>query len=243
MKTYLILLFTFPLFLFHQSNVQAQMQTMSFDASTSLLLQEFQAMLTFEDELISVAMRMGRDEAKVGKDRLEQGDIILMMNGKRATDVETLRALYEETPTDEEIKIGVRRGEERFILTAKKGAIPEGGGMRMSIQLDDDGSGERPVIVQSIGLLIGDSDGAIIVERVIPPMMPDELKALEIEGYTITEFNKEKPESAALLKEKLDALEVGADLSFTFEKDGDEKSVSFKKTKREGGFSISTGNN
>lgn len=215
-----------------------QAQTMSFDATTSLMLAEFQAMLTFEEETISVAMRLGRGESTPGVDRLEQGDIILMMNGKRATDIEGLREMYDAINADEEIKIGVRRGEERFILTAIKGAVPEGNGMRMVMNFDDDGSGERPVISQSLGLLLADEDENVVIQRLIPPMMPEPLKGLGIQGYSITEFNGQKPESAAWLLEQSDAVAIGEEITITFEKDGDEQSITFTKAEPTSSFSI-----
>lgn len=56
-------------------------RTMTFDAATSLMLQEFQAMLIEEDGEIKVSVRMGNSDEP--GDKLEQGDFVIMMNGKR----------------------------------------------------------------------------------------------------------------------------------------------------------------
>lgn len=245
MKVAKLTLLIFPLLIVMPQLAEAQTtRTMSFDASSSLMLQEFQAMLTFEDEAISVAMRLGRTEAKPGVDRLEQGDVILMMNGRRVQDIEGLRELYDGLEKESEIKIGVRRGEQRFILSATKGDIPEGGGrMVMNFGAESDTNGVQPVIVPSMGLLLTNADDGVIIERVISPMLPDELTSLEIEGYKIISFNNEKPESATDLKDKIETIDIGEDVSFTFEKDGDEKSITFKKAAPKGNFTFSNDNN
>ena len=242
MKALKLSILIIPVLIFFPSLSEAQqMQQMEFDASTSLMLQEFQAMLVFENDEISVRMRMGSGEAEEGADQLERGDVILMMNGKRATDIETLRSIYESVEADQEIKIGVRRGTERFILDAIKGDVPEGG-PRMMMTFDTD-DGPPPAIAPEIGAILADRDGAVILDRIIPPMQPEELKALEIEGYSIKALNGETPENADQVLKTLQALEVGADISIIFEKDGDEKSVVFKKQEPRASFTISTEDN
>ncbi|GAB5407850.1 MAG: hypothetical protein BalsKO_02150 [Balneolaceae bacterium] len=245
MKISKLTLLIFPLFVFMPKLADAQAtRTMSFDASNSLMLQEFQAMLTFENEIISVATRLGRGDSEPGVDRLEQGDILLMMNGKRVRDIETLKEIYEGLEPEAEIKIGVRRGEERFILNAVKGEIPEGGPrMVMNFDSDEGASGEGPVIIPSLGILLTDTEEGVLVDRLIAPILPDELKTLEIEKYLILSINNEKPETSADFKEKIDAIALGNDISLTFEKDGDEKSITIKKTAPRGNISINTRNN
>ncbi len=219
-----------------------QWQSRTFDASTSLMLQEFSAMLLFDNDEVKVEMRMGQGEAEPGIDRLERGDVIIMMNGKRIKDIEGLRTLYESVEKDAEIKIGVRRGNERFILNAIKGNVPEGGGMRMVMSMDTDGDGPPTSIVPEMGALLIDRDGSVVVERVIPPMLPDELKTADIEGFSIKKLNGKSPKSAEEVQTTLEALEVGAEISITFEKDGDEKTIIYTKKESTSSFSISRDN-
>ena len=243
MKAVKLSILIIPILVFFPSLSEAQqMRTMSFDASTSLILEEFQTVLILDGKEIKVEARLAPPRDEEGVDQLEQGDIILMMNGKRATDIEALRNIYESIEADQEIKVGVRRGNERFIINAIKGDVPEGG-PRMMMSFDTDGDGPPPAIVPELGALIADRDGAVVLERVLPPLQPEELKAFEIEGYTITQLNGERPENADKLREKLEALEIGAEISITLEKDGDEKSIVFTKQEPRGSFSISTDGN
>lgn len=228
------------------SLVDGQTRTMSFDASNSLMIQEMSAMLQFENDQVTVAVRLGGGDAKPGEDRLEQGDIILMMNGKRATNIEDLKTMYEELASGEEIKVGVRRGEERFIIRGTKGDIPKNSGVQMVFQNDDlagDEEGSTPTVLPSLGLILKNSDDGITVQSVIGPLVPQEIKKMNIEGYSITKFNGKKPDDAESVKDAIEALEVGDEISLTFVKDGEEKSIILDKPKLSGSVSIKTGNN
>tara|TARA_R110000868_G_scaffold1211_1_gene9255 strand:- start:22439 stop:23170 length:732 start_codon:yes stop_codon:yes gene_type:complete len=240
MKIAKISFLLFPLFIFLPQLANAQkFQTMEFDASTSMMLQEFHAMLVLDGDEVKVEMQMGMHDPASEGDKLEQGDVILMMNGKRVTGIDGLRSLYDELEKNTEIKIGVRRGNERFILNALKGNMPENG-TKMMLTFDTESDGEQPVIIPNLGFLLSNSDTDVVIEKVIPPMLPDELKALGVEGYTITSFNKEKPSSATALLKKFEALAVGAEITFTFTKDGNEKSITFKKKEPKGTFTMKT---
>ena len=243
MKIIKITALLFPILTFMPQLAKAQqMRTMSFDASSSIILTEFHAILIVEENALQVEMKMGHNEAQEGIDQLERGDIVLMMNGKRTNDIVSIREIYESVDIDSEIKIGVRRGEQRFILKAIKGAVPEAGGMQMVMTMDSDDSSFQPTIVPALGAVLTDNDGKVKVEKVIPPFLPDELKGVTIEGFFISELNGNKPETAASVKEILEDLEVGAEISITFSNENDAMSITFKKAEPKGDFSFSTDN-
>lgn len=215
-------------------------RTMSFDASTSLMLQEFQAMLVEEDGEIKVRIRMGNSDEP--GDKLEQGDLIIMMNGKRTKTITELRELYESLAKDEELKIGVRRGNERFILRKMKGDVPKAatGGGRMVMRMDTEGDGEPATIIPELGFMLSDSDGKVAIQRVLEPLLPEEFKDLELAGFNIATINGKKPTDAAHAKLLIAEVEVGEDLAFLFSKPDDEINITIKKPKAKGNFSFST---
>ncbi len=231
MKKLLLIPLTLGLFIL-QDPAFAQQQ-MTFDASTSLILKELQALVIEEDGQIKVRLRLGNDDGKTPhKDRLEQGDLILMINGKRVKDMATLRKIYTDTPEGEEIKVGVRRGEESFIVRGIKGDLPESpspgnGQMVMSFQVD--GDGPPPVFLAELGLVVSDRNGKVVVQNVMDMVAPPEITDLNIEKYHLSEIAGEQPESAEEAKELLAAIEPGAELSLTFTKDGDEKTITIIK--------------
>ena len=221
----------------NQSKAQAT-RTMSFDAATSLMLSEFQAMLVEEDGEIKVRVRMGNSDEP--GDKLEQGDFIIMMNGKRAGSIAELRKIYDSVPKDEEIKIGVRRGNERFILQKIKGDVPEGGG-RMVMRMETDGDGEQPIIIPELGFLLSDNESKVTIRRILEPLLPQEIKDLNVDlvGFTINTINKTKPKDASHAKELIAELKVGDSISFQLSKNDNEVSFTIKKPEAKGNVNIS----
>jgi len=232
-----LIIFTLTLLAF-PSKAQ-ETRTMTFDASTSLMLQEFQAMLVEEDGEIKVRVRLGNSSES--GDKLEQGDLIIMMNGKRTKTITELRELYESVPKDEEVKIGVRRGNERFILRKTKGDIPKPGegGNRMVMSMEMSGDGPSTVIPE-LGLILSDNNEKVIIQRVMEPLLPEEFKELDLAGFSISWINDQKPEDAEDAKMMIDVIETGADITFTFSKSDDEIKITIKKPKANGNVSIRT---
>lgn len=214
-------------------------RTMTFDAATSLMLQEFQAMLIEENGEITVRVRMGNSDEP--GDKLERGDLIIMMNGKRAGSIAELRKIYDSVSKDEEVKIGVRRGNERFILRKKKGDTPEpgAGGNRMVMSMEMSGDGPATVIPE-LGLILSDSNNKITIQRVLAPLLPEEFKTLDLVGYSIVSINDEKPENAEDAKMIVDAVEIGSNLTFEFSKPDDDIKITIKKPKAKGNVKLST---
>ena len=244
MKTLKLSVLIFPLLTFFPQLSDAQeRQMMKFDASTSLMLQELQALLVMDGDEIKVEALLGQNETKKGIDQLEQGDIILMMNGKRASSIEVLRTIYNGIEPDQEIKVGVRRNDERFIVNAIKGDAPKDGPRMMTMTFDTSEGEPLPSVVPELGAVLVDRNNEVVIEGVIPQMQPEALKPLEIEDHIIKELNGEKPKSANLVREFLEALAVGTTISITFEKDGNEQKVEFSKPKSRGNFSIVPKNN
>ncbi len=243
MKNILNLSFALLVLLIASGTSEAQQrQRLELDASSSMILPEFSAVLEQADGEIKVRIKLGREEAEPGQDVLEQGDVLIMMNGSRIEDIPGLREAYEAIATDSDIKFGVRRGDERFIITRKKGAEMAGGG-GMVMRFETDGDGPRPTIVPELGLLLTDTeDGNILVSELLQPVMPDELKSANIKEYTISELNGQKPGNAASVQQILSELEVGAEIDITFSKAGDEKSISLTKSEPRGNFNFTIDN-
>ena len=225
--------------------VTAQMQrSMTFDASTSLLIREFTAMLVQNDNAIQVEMRMGGHAPGTNPsetDQLQRGDTILMINGERTRSIEQMREVYEAIPDNEEIKIGERRGDQRFIVRAKKGDVPESGPGQMVLTLDNN-SDSPPTIIPEFGLVLSDNEDQIIVQAVLEQIMPEQLKQNDLMGYQIISINGETFENAAAVKSFVDSIEVGAQLELAIEKDGASKTISFAKPEAQAAMSFSTNN-
>ena len=217
-------------------------ERMMLDASSSLIINELGAIITIEGDDIIVLRQINSEDPEPGVDRLEQGDIVLMMNGTRINDIATLREVYEGLSKDEEIKIGVRRGEQRFIVSGTKGDVAETSGRRMVMRMDTDGDGPPPVVVPEMGFVLADQDGDVVISGVIPPLLPEEFQGIELADFIITEINGQKPESAESLKAMIAEMEVGTEINITFVKNEDEKSIKLNKPEPKGNFSFDIDN-
>ncbi len=233
-------LFVFPLALVFGEYSFAQVQrSMSFDANTSLLLQELNAMLVEKDEGVHVEMIVGsRTTSSSNSDDLQKDDVILMMNGERVNDIAGMRAIYNAIPTDDEIKIGVRRGDQRFIVRAIKGDIPETQGFRMQMTVDSD-DGSPPVVIAELGMVLALIEGQIQIQTILEPLLPDALKSEDLEGFEIITINGESFEAAADVQSFISGLEVGNQIDLVVEKDGEQKVYTFEKQEARGAVNMS----
>lgn len=241
-KLVLIPIFFFIAF-FSDEQAFAQ-QRMTLDANSSLILQELKAVLVEQDDEVVVRIRLGGNDDTPG-DKLLAGDVILMANGKRIKDIATIRDIYNNLKDDEEIKVGVRRGEERFIVRAKKGDMPEDAGMRTMTMGNNSGNpgATTETLAAELGILFGDKDGNVIIERFIDMIAPEAVKEFgPKDGFVLKTINGTAPETAKEAVELIKNIEVGEELNITFEADGEEKILSMKKPASQGNFNIRTRN-
>ncbi len=239
---------------FSNTKAMAQEKTMTLDAKTSLMLPEFEALIVEKDGEVKVMLRFGKDTSK-GGDHLEKGDLILMINGVRVKDLANLKEVYGALEKGEQIKMGVRRGESRFIVSAikgdksesKSGAIKSismsksGGTKSMSMSFQTDGD-EKVTFITELGLLLTDVEKLVKVDGFIDRLAPEELKAKNLEDWSLIKINEKKPATGEEAKALIDAVKAGEDLELTFEKDGEEETIILKKPEANNRIRFKSGN-
>lgn len=117
-------------------------QELRLNRETSFVLFELMAVMSESDSVVSVIriIPMQRKGADSGEVDLQEGDVILMANGRRICGVKDLHEIYDKLQTGETFKLGVRRGEETFMRSVSK-MDPEkmqGGGMIIRRSETDD---------------------------------------------------------------------------------------------------------
>ena len=217
-------------------------RTMTFDASSSFLFQEFEALIVEKDDQLQVELSLSKASAKNPSidDKLKKDDLILMMNGTRLTSINDIRAAYENLAEGDEIKIGVRRGQERFILRKEKGENPKhikNKVMTMDMELDED---TYPVVVSELGLILADKNHQNEITKVIEPLLPEELKTIEVQSFSVQSINGETFKYADEVKMYIEKLSIGDEIELNLANQDDEILISLDKQKPKGiaNFSI-----
>lgn len=120
-----------------------EQQELRLNRETSFVLFELMAVMSESDSVVSVStiIPVERKSADSGEVDLQEGDVILMANGRRIAGVKDLHEIYDKLRTGEPFKLGVRRGEETFMRSVLKmdpEKVQGGGGMIIRRSETDD---------------------------------------------------------------------------------------------------------
>ncbi len=99
------------------SSLQAQ-KRMMLTADKAVIFGELGAVVMFEEDLrVAMGVNPERIDEEYKEVDLKEGDLILYANGKKVETIKELREAYEGTELGKEMKIGIQRGEDRFIVS------------------------------------------------------------------------------------------------------------------------------
>ncbi|MBN1165237.1 MAG: PDZ domain-containing protein [Candidatus Krumholzibacteriota bacterium] len=107
----------------------AQKKTiMKIEGENIFLFQEL--LLVLSEEEGRVVVNMAPPDGALPQEHkdldLRAKDKVLMMNGKRIKSTAEIKQIYEKLKPGDEIKLGVKRGEEMFIVTFEKEDLENG---------------------------------------------------------------------------------------------------------------------
>lgn len=210
------------------------------DPRSSLVIFELGAIATLEEGADGVTFsrilpREFRTEANRDLD-VEKGDEVLMINGERIRSIEDLRELYEGLEKGEEVKLGLKRGAERFLVRFtredRQMAMSHGGGMRVVVA--GDGGGEAELFHEA-RVLLQETGGAVEVAARLPG--DGELE----EGDVLTEANGRSVTSLAGYRAVYEALALGDALKIVVERGGERLAFEVEKSERPAGMTVVRG--
>ena len=118
----LILLIFLFVFLSNTSFAQVMIQKKTTAGENVLFLQELAVLISEKDGMVKIETVLpisARPEEYKDLD-IKEDDEILMVNTKRIKSVDDFNKIHEELEIEETIKMGIRRGEEMFIVEFKK---------------------------------------------------------------------------------------------------------------------------
>lgn len=218
-------------------------------------LNELAAIVTDEDGTIKVEHAMPGDQRPDGYRDLDlkQGDEILMVNAKRVKKAKDLENIYNEVKVGETIKLGIRRGEEMFILEFNKidpEKLPKRKLMIRKAEPGEDESGadtkvttrrikiENPdgkvKFLMGTGIIIKETENQVEIEKLIPEIN-EELGDLDLkEGDIILSVNGEKVKTLKQFTDIYDKIKVGDDVQITTARGDEQINLKFKKPEEKG---------
>lgn len=258
MKTIVRLFLTVVMGIAIQDTATSQVVAIS---GESFRIPELSASLTTEEDEVRVAFAMPVD-VRLKQYRevdIEQGDVILYLNGKRIKSIGDFKEKYETLEIGDVVQIGLRRGDDRFISSFDK-AHPEdlpqmatrvsvGGGeegegpagISRSFTLGPEAQGAVPVI--GLGALLKDSEeGVRVIAKIAVP--GGETSGIELkQGDVVSKLNDKEIESVSQLTDLYDQIETGQDVRLEYKRDDKPMSGSFVKQAVRGNVMIRTNEN
>lgn len=168
---------------------------------------------------------------------IQQGDLIIFLDGERIASAEQFSKLLERIDVGEEIKLGIQRGESKMIRSFNRTEMQhayssnEGGQVR-SFQFSGPGGGGLDLPNANLwpaGFMVGEKGNQVVIGDVIP--LPNKAEALEElkQNDAIVSLNDTPINTVDELLSGYEAIEVGDDVTLEYERNGERRQVLFKK--------------
>ena len=168
---------------------------------------------------------------------IKRDDLLLMINGERVKDMATLRAAYESAGVGDEVKLGFRRGDRRFLSSFAKEdpAMPQGA-RRMVLIGGPGGDFDDLLPFHEFGVVLGEKEGQVVVAMQLP--MDD--SALD-EDDVLQSINGTSVDSLEEFRGVYEPLAIGDAVEVIALRDGEEIRASQTKTKSQGQIRVRKG--
>lgn len=216
--------------------------TFRFSASSSVFFPGLGAIAGASEEdpetitILMVPPAAARPEAAREVD-LQDGDIVLMAAGKRLRSIDDLRSAYEQIEVGDPVKLGIQRGEKRFLISFPKAESQQlgeggvhsmsGGGATMVRMTVPEGGGGEIEVLPELGVVLSEVEGLVEVAAILP--IPGGAEPQLQEGDTISAINGRAAESLESLIASYRKLEVGAELELTVDRGGASLTLELSK--------------
>lgn len=203
--------------------------TRSFSPDNAVIIQEIGAVITTKDEKLIVEIILGnheKEQADISKD-----DQVLMANGKKLKSIKDLRDHYENAKTGEEVKLGLKRGENLMITTFVKKSDEElnkAGNGTMVMRMEKK-AGEE--VLPALGLMVGTKKKSVVVNGTLPTVSKNFKSFEPKQGDVIVSINEKAVSKAEEFAEAYTELEEGENVTIVISRNGKEMKETFSKPK------------
>jgi S1-C subfamily serine protease len=159
---------------------------------------------------------------------IQEGDVLLMVSGRRVKSLADFRALYEEAKPGSELKLGVERNHAMLIIPFVKGdpeAMPK---RRVVIRNGPDGGDKDFLGIPGVGLIVGEK-GIVRFGNTFPEASGHITGELPSEGDVIASINGTKASSFSEFAGIYRALSTGAKVTLGIQHGNSARTISFTK--------------
>ncbi len=162
---------------------------------------------------------------------VQEGDKILMANGKKMTSLKDLRELYSSAAPGSTVKFGLKRNDDMVIASFVKADPKDLPKMRMIVA----GGGDKEILgIPEIGVIFSNKGKDVVVEHVLDNAAK-ELKGVDVkEGDVITTLNTFPVKSFSDFKKRFEGIPVGDKVEIVASRGGKTQTLTFEKPKDDG---------
>lgn len=215
---------------------------------------ELGAIVGQEAEQVKVMVAMPKDMRPKAYQSLDiaEGDLILFLNGKRIKAVKEFEQSYNALAIGDTIKLGLRRKEERMIVTlakidpqdlpqqvAHRVMVGEGGnitqekstdgGKTFSMSLKSNSNASDITPIPGLGVILGSEDGKVKVINKLPIPIK-ELEGVDLqEGDVLQALNGGAIASVSAFNSAFEKIAIGAKVELQYLRKDKSMTASFNK--------------
>ena len=179
------------------------------------------------DRIMEPAMRAkGYEQTEV-----KEGDMILMVNGKKISTLSVLKELYNSASTGSTMKLGIKRNDEMMIASFVKADPSTMPHMRMMISKDDEGDF---LGIPQVGLRFTSKGKDVVIKEVLPNAATV-LQGVDVkEGDVVTALNASPIKSFKVFETLYQKIRVGDRVEMTVGRGDKTMKIVFSKPENNG---------
>jgi len=217
------------------SDVTAQVRMMGPDGENDVVMVDelsvVVGVMPGDEELSVIAVLPDADPEL----EVRRGDLLLMVDGQRVRDVATLRAAYEATEIGDTVKIGFRRGDERFLASFEREQAEQGGRRVMMMGGPGHDMGDMQPL-HEFGVILGEQGDDVVVSMELPM----DGVSLE-EGDIVKSINGLVVASLADFRGAYESLDIGTEIALVVTRGDEEVAATRSKSDAPAGMQIRSG--
>ncbi len=231
-----------------------QMKTMTFEADDAFILPGLAAIILPDGNYLKIKMIPPKEQ--LPKDfqdvDLKEGDLILMLNGKRLKTIEALRNRYDSLAPADSVQFGIKRGQAMMIVSYLKPTEEQMAGQQMmmvtkeigdghdsptgtatKVKMVGGGDGPEPILAMDAGVIFTEKDGSVQVMVVIGNVETELTGEPLKEGDKLVSIQGEKVTTGDAFRKQYESIEIGTKVKLVYTREGTEHSLEFVKAKSE----------